>query len=356
MTNELTVQQELTMLRQQNEILTLRGKLETLQAEKASQMEDSLYSPKLYEHYKRVAEDVCKSSMVPKAYMGKPHDAFVAMAMGYQLGLPIEQSLQHIAVVNGRPCLWGDGMLALIMGHKECEDVEELPLLDSNNQVVGYQCTVKRKGKSPHTKQYTIDDAKKAGLLGKGNFSPWVTNPSRMLQMRARAFALRDRFPDLLSGIKMAEEVRDYDEGETIDVKPSAKDALHQAIQKNMGIGSLTTQGVQNAKTDAMQSGNVPQENVPTIPVVEASKETGQDQEYADVASAGDAESGHNLEVDTNYVSETTLEKIHDIIYERKIPESRVATGLKMYNALTIEELSEENAQKMIKIFSKGGS
>ena len=52
-----------------------------------------------------------------------------------------------------------------------------------------------------------MDDAKAAGLLGKQG--PWTQYPKRMRQMRARAFAVRDVFPDVLKGLPVAEEVMD---------------------------------------------------------------------------------------------------------------------------------------------------
>ena len=50
-------------------------------------------------------------------------------------------------------------------------------------------------------------DAKTAGLIGKQG--PWTQYPKRMRQMRARAFALRDVFPDVLRGMPVAEELQD---------------------------------------------------------------------------------------------------------------------------------------------------
>ena len=60
-----------------------------------------------------------------------------------------------------------------------------------------------------------MEDAKLAGLTTR---SPvWKSYPKRMLQMRARGFALRDQFADALKGLSSAEEVRDY------DIKKSSK-------------------------------------------------------------------------------------------------------------------------------------
>jgi hypothetical protein len=56
--------------------------------------------------------------------------------------------------------------------------------------------------------QFSVTDAKKAQLWGKGG--PWSQYARRMLQMRARGFALRDAFPDVLRGLITAEEAQDY--------------------------------------------------------------------------------------------------------------------------------------------------
>jgi hypothetical protein len=76
-------------------------------------------------------------------------------------------------------------------------------------------CRFYRRGKAePVTRRFTVAQAKKAQLLGKDG--PWQTYPDRMLLMRARSWAGRDCFPDLLRGIRTAEEA--LDEREAIDV------------------------------------------------------------------------------------------------------------------------------------------
>ena len=54
--------------------------------------------------------------------------------------------------------------------------------------------------------RFTIADAKTAGLWSKGG--TWKTHPKRMLKYKARAFALRDKFPDALNGMHMKEEIQ----------------------------------------------------------------------------------------------------------------------------------------------------
>lgn len=213
---------ELANARQEIEIMKLKFELQKLQAQKVSRLDDSLFSPSLFPHYQKVAETLSRSGVIPNAYKGKPEDIFVAISMGYQLGFPVEQSLQDIAVINGRPCLWGDGLLALVLNHPDCIGINEVPI--HNGKVIsGYVCTVMRKGHEPHSKSFTLQDAERAGLLKKGG--PWSAYPERMLQMRARSYAIRDKFADALRGLKVAEEVQELDDkSNIIDVQQIKKE------------------------------------------------------------------------------------------------------------------------------------
>lgn len=204
MNNELTLlQNELTISQLKAELAESKLELQKIQAQKASRLDDSLFSKDLYEHYQKVALTLSKSGIIPLSYKNKPEDIFVAMAMGYQLGFPIEQSLQDVAVINGRPCLWGDGLLSLALNHQECDAINEEPIYNSSGEIIGYCCEVIRKGHKPHYKEFTIQDAQRAGLLKKGGV--WTSYPSRMLQMRARSLAIRDKFADALRGLRIAE-------------------------------------------------------------------------------------------------------------------------------------------------------
>ena len=71
-------------------------------------------------------------------------------------------------------------------------------------------CKTKRKGDPVEvTRSFSIEDAKAAGLLSQ-NKPTWKLYPRRMLQMRARSWALRDKYADLLKGLQVREEVDDY--------------------------------------------------------------------------------------------------------------------------------------------------
>lgn len=146
---------------------------------------------------------LCKSNLIPKDFQGNPGNVLVAIQWGMELGLAPMQALQSIAVINGRPSLWGDAVIALCKSHPVCEWIKES--FDADGTAV---CVAKRKGDpEPVERRFSLDDAKKAQLTGKQG--PWTQYPRRMLQMRARSWCLRDAFPDLLRGMAVAEEQQD---------------------------------------------------------------------------------------------------------------------------------------------------
>lgn len=196
---------------------------------------DSLLAPNNFDHYFRIARMMAASEMVPKAYKDKPQDVLIAMDMGASLGLGPLQAIQNIAVINGKPCLWGDAMLAVCAGRADFENIREEPILDEKGKTVGYVCTVTRRGRTPASHSFSIEQAQTAGLWGKQG--PWKQYPERMLQMRARAFALRDTFADALFGVNMAEEVEDY---EIKDITPENKKTDISALIANKAPPALS--------------------------------------------------------------------------------------------------------------------
>lgn len=158
-------------------------------------------SPRNFEQALQFSDYLADSDMVPKDFKGKPGNCLIAIQWGAELGLKPLQALQNLAIINGRPSLWGDAVIALVRSSPLCEYVIES---DDGNTAT---CRVKRRGEPEQTRTFSMEDAKAAGLQGKQG--PWTQYPKRMRQMRARAFALRDVFPDVLRGLPVAEEVMD---------------------------------------------------------------------------------------------------------------------------------------------------
>jgi hypothetical protein len=202
------------------------------------------------------SEMLASSSMVPKAYQGKPNDVLVCVQWGYEMGLAPMQALQNIAVINGKPSVYGDAMMALVQSSPVCEDIEEYFEGEGTTNPVAV-CVAKRKGRKPVVTKFSVEDAKRAGLWGKGG--PWTAYPKRMLQMRARGFALRDAFPDVLKGMITAEEAQDYpDEAKPLPVAKPANplDLVAKPVELPMAEPVVIEPEIVNAVDEVLQTVN----------------------------------------------------------------------------------------------------
>jgi hypothetical protein len=202
------------------------------------------------------SEMLASSSMVPKAYQGKPNDVLVCVQWGYEMGLAPMQALQNIAVINGKPSVYGDAMMALVQSSPVCEDIEEYFEGEGTTNPVAV-CVAKRKGRKPVITKFSVEDAKRAGLWGKGG--PWTAYPKRMLQMRARGFALRDAFPDVLKGMITAEEAQDYpDEAKPLPVAKPANplDLVAKPVELPMAEPVVIEPEIVNAVDEVLQTVN----------------------------------------------------------------------------------------------------
>tara|TARA_R100001591_G_scaffold101691_1_gene108479 strand:- start:166 stop:1047 length:882 start_codon:yes stop_codon:yes gene_type:complete len=152
---------------------------------------------------------LASSTHIPKDFQGNPNNILVAIQWGYEIGLAPMQALQNIAVINGRPSLWGDSMIAVCKAHPDWRGISETYIEEEDKAV----CLVKRNvhGEIEETRsEFSYKDAQRANLTNKPG--PWKNYPKRMLQLRARGFALRDAFPDAIKGLITAEEAQDYPE------------------------------------------------------------------------------------------------------------------------------------------------
>jgi hypothetical protein len=157
----------------------------------------------------KISEMFAKSDLVPDNYRNKPANIFLAVSAGASLGLAPFQAMQNITVINGKPSIWGDALLAMVRNDKRCLSVKESIEGEGNARTA--TCSVSRLAPNGETEvissSFSMGNAQKAGLLNK---KPWQSYPDRMLQMRARGFALRDAFADVIGGLITAEEAEDY--------------------------------------------------------------------------------------------------------------------------------------------------
>lgn len=171
-----------------------------------------LITPQSFDEAMAIAEKLAASDLVPKAYKGKPANMVIAWEMGAELGLSPMTALQSIAVINGKPSLYGEAPLAIVMASGLLEQIAEE--LDAENRVA--TCTVKRKGLPEIRRQFSMEEADQAQMWevdghGNGSWKPlsqratWKSWWRDMLKYRARGRALKDAFPDVLKGVEIQE-------------------------------------------------------------------------------------------------------------------------------------------------------
>lgn len=296
------------------ELATIEGKSIEVNHMRIGRLDDSLFSKELAPHYMKLAGQLSTSDLVPKSFRGKPQDLFLCWALGYQVGMSPEQAMQCIAIINGKAVMWGDEMLALCMAHREFEDIIETPIM-KNDAIIGFLCTVKRKGKADKESIFTLEMAKKAGLLAKGGV--WNQYPERMLKLRARGFCLRDAFPDALKGIKSREEVEDY-----VDVE-------YKVVDQSGSRTELLKKDFLNKKGDK-DDGLVPSlENRAVGETVnESQRPQGLD--------------GHSEETVKLHI------EIKRLLEEKKFTSERVTNALIYYEADSIDSLDMEGAHHFL--------
>ncbi len=159
----------------------------------------------------KVSQVMAISGFVPKEMEGRPEAVFIACQMGMEVGLSLMASVQNIAVIDGRPAMWGDAVLALVRSKGKMAKFREYFSGTFPNDDFTAVCVALR-GDEEIKHTFSVADAKKAGLWDpEKTVSPWHKYPKRMLQMRARSWALRDGFGDILKGIQTTEEIMDLE-------------------------------------------------------------------------------------------------------------------------------------------------
>lgn len=150
-----------------------------------------------------MAQSVADSHLFPSA--GSPSAAAAIMLTARDLGIGMAAALQGLSMVQGRltisPALhWG-----MITASGLLEDWKIDDLVDANGQASGCRVWMKRRGGKDFAVLYTVEDAKRAGLVKPG--SNWFSYPENMCRWRAIGYCADVLFPDLLFGLKRSEEL-----------------------------------------------------------------------------------------------------------------------------------------------------
>jgi hypothetical protein len=146
---------------------------------------------------KQQAGELIKSGFLP-AGIKTPEQAVAIMLKGRELGIPPMQALSHIHIINGKPTMSAELMLAQIMRLHPKTKIS-YPVRSAE------KCEVKvtREGSEASVFSFSIQDAQAAGLLSNPT---WKKYPRAMLHARVVSEMARSLFPDAISGVSYTPE------------------------------------------------------------------------------------------------------------------------------------------------------
>lgn len=207
------------------------------------------FSPARFQTMCQMADVFIRSKMLPSSIQ-TAEQAILIMVKGQELGLQPLQALNGINVIQGKPTVSPQLMLALINASGELEDIRY------DLQETHVVCTMKRRGKTEHSERFGQKEAQNMGLNSKDNYRK---QPQTMYKWRATAAAARVVFPDVIDGLLTPEEmgadvVVDQEGGMTIvaDVVPAAPAPTNQPKLSADLVGRLRAKlsklGVTNAE------------------------------------------------------------------------------------------------------------
>jgi hypothetical protein len=174
---------------------------------------------------KELAEILAKSTLVPSDLQGKPANVLVVIMQGMEVGFTPAQALRSISVIKGKVSIGADGLAALCLSRKDV--CAKLELEELTTEKCSY--LVQRVGKKEQRYAFTVDDAKKAGLLGNQMYDKFR---KQMLRARAISLACRAEFPDLCAGLYDADtgELSDGRGGTLINSAPPTQEEVVEAV------------------------------------------------------------------------------------------------------------------------------
>lgn len=163
----------------------------------ALQIRDENLSSDTWRIITEQSQMLLKSGFLPQS-IKTPEQALAIILQGRELGIPTMAALGTINVIQGKPTVSPQLMLALINRSGQLENIE---IKGDEN---GILCTMKRRGRTAHSEFFGKKEASDMGLLSKDNYKKQAAT---MYRWRAVAACARTVFPDVILGLYLPEEM-----------------------------------------------------------------------------------------------------------------------------------------------------
>lgn len=174
------------------------------------------------------ADVLVKSGFLP-ASVNTPEKALAIMQKGKELGIGPMEALSSINVIQGKPSVSPQLMLALARRTGELVDMK----METNEKEA--TVTVTRRNQSPYSTRFGVKEATDLGLMGKDNYKKQA---GTMFGWRALAANLRITFPDAISGLYLVEEMTG---GEETTIATRGPVVMPKAIEKPQPVETEIT-------------------------------------------------------------------------------------------------------------------
>ena len=214
-------------------------------------------NPELFDHKFKMAEILASSLFVPGGSSAKPNESFrgnpanclIALDLAERLGLAPTALFTHLYVINGRPALSSQFIIALINRSGQFsriswdETIDGEVSFESNgrkktlpNYIAVAKFTELKTGAEFRSTPVSVELARRNGWLTK-NESKWQTIPAEMCRWRSAAWLAKNFAPELIFGLEVAEEVRDAGnapplEARVVDVAPIVSEETESELEE----------------------------------------------------------------------------------------------------------------------------
>ncbi len=220
-------------------VVARQEKLQALRDDLAPGERPSPIVPRTFAEVYTMCEALAKADLAPKHLRGKAMDMTLVVMTGLEVGLPPMASLRLYTTWDGVPRLMAEGVRALILQSPAIEYFEVATCDDTHATWVG-----KRRGRPEKSVTWTIERAKKAGLMSKDT---WQKYTQDLLNARASMQLGRILAPDVVAGMVSREEANDGDfiEAAFVDQpkfeQPKFKVAVDPAVEPRIALVTSTT-------------------------------------------------------------------------------------------------------------------
>lgn len=156
--------------------------------------------PRTIEEAMSLARVMAVADVIPAPLRNRPSNILAILLTGMELGFTPMQAMRAMHIVQGRVVLTAEAMVALVRRSSQCVYFR---CVETNDKIATYE-TLRRGYPAPTRMSFSVEDAERAGLLGKDN---WRLYRAAMLRARAASALCRSEYSDVLLGVYGQDEI-----------------------------------------------------------------------------------------------------------------------------------------------------